>query len=130
MGRIEPKLTMAIYYNKEHDRVKTAPCNRSVLKGDLIRSTGMDDSEAESISCFVYDELNKLNLKYISPGLLREFVGAHLLSMRKYDYYLRWRLFFMKRKRPTVGPQMIECEFCGRSNKYGETKCKQCGAPL
>jgi hypothetical protein len=127
--RNEPKLMMAYYYDKEHNKVKTAPCNRSVLKGDLIRSTSMDDLEAERISCFVFDELSKLNLKYVTPRLIREFVGAHLLSMRKQDWFLRWLIYFKKR-RPPVGPQMIECEFCGCSNKHGETKCKQCGAPL
>jgi 2-phosphoglycerate kinase len=129
MGKTEPKLTMAYYYDKEHNKVKTAECNRSILKGDLIRSTGIDDSEAERISCLVFDELSKLDLKYVTPRLIREFVGAYLLSTQKHDYFLRWLLFFTRR-RPPVGAQIVKCEFCGKSNKYGETKCKQCGAPL
>jgi hypothetical protein len=130
MGEKSVKLTIAYYYDKEHGKLKTTEGNRSVLKGDLIRSTGMSDSEAEYISSLVFEELSKLNLKYVTPRLIREFVGAHMLSTKKYDYFLRWHLFFRKRRRTPVGPQVVECEFCGKLNKYGETNCKQCGAPL
>jgi hypothetical protein len=125
---------MAYYLDKNYNRVKTVSCSRSVLKGDLLRSTGMDDSEAERISCFVYDELSKLNLKYISPGLLREFVSSHLLSIEKYNYYVNWRRYFIKprfgKKRPQFQLGRVKCPACKLLSDYGAELCEHCGKPL